>query len=236
MSLKYIITGTGRCGTMFMSRFLTDMGIPCGHEVIFTNEGLTAAKANLVTYEGLNADSSYMAAPYLQHEILKNASVIHLVREPMKVINSFVVAFCYFLSGTLACKRNNKEWTYAYPPGADPEFKFMKFIYFNLPELHSPSLTAVERAAIHYIKWNEMIERGCAGKKFLFHRIESDISKLTKFIGIDKQDLYNDKDTNKAIYKNIYTLNDIRSDSIKEKLIDISKRYGYLCSRLQKLL
>lgn len=234
MGLKYIVTGTGRCGTMFMSRFFTDVGIPCGHEVIFTNEGIVAARSNLITYQGLDADSSYMAAPYLQNEILAGTSIIHLVREPMKVINSFVVAFCYFLSGTLSCKRNPNEWTYAYPPGADPNFNFMKFIYSNIPELYSPGLVAVERAAIHYIKWNEMIERGCAGKNFLFHPIESDISKVTKFIGVDNK--YDDKTVNKANYKDMYYLKDIRSAAIKDKLVDISRRYGYLCSKSPKLL
>ena len=35
MHLKYLITGTGRCGTVFCARSLTNLGTPCGHESIF---------------------------------------------------------------------------------------------------------------------------------------------------------------------------------------------------------
>ncbi|NIQ15395.1 MAG: hypothetical protein GTO02_13665, partial [Candidatus Dadabacteria bacterium] len=184
MAIKYIVTGTGRCGTMFMSKLLTSAGIDCGHEVIFTNEGLEAAKQNLFLNKETVAESSYMAAPYLNDPILSEATIIHLVRQPMKVINSFVVAYCYFLSGQASCKKNPYQWTYAYPPGADPEFKFMRFIYSHIPDL-CKKMSPVERAALYYIKWNQLIEKGCVGRDFIIHPIESDISNLTKFIGIE---------------------------------------------------
>ena len=227
MGIKYIVTGTGRCGTMFMSRFLTSAGINCGHEVIFTNAGLETAKSNLQIYSGLEAEASYMAAPYLSNPILKDAKIIHVVREPMKVINSFVVAYCYFLSGQLNCNRG-AGWTYEYPPGADPEFKFMRFIYRHITELHNMRLTAVERAALYYIRWNEMIERGCAGRDFLFYPIESDVTNLAKFIGADhRKDLYDDVNTNKAEYKKRYTLGSIPKGEIRTALLEIGQRYGY---------
>lgn len=227
MSLKYIVTGTGRCGTMFMAKFLISAGINCGHEVIFTNDGLEVAKNKMLLYSGLEADSSYMAAPYLRFPILDNATIIHLVREPMKVINSFVVSYCYFLSGKLGCTPDPSQLTYEYPPGADLDFKFMRFIYRHIPELHDKLLTPVERAALYYIKWNELIEEACKVRKFFLYPIESDISNLIKFIGADGKDLHNDINTNKAEYTSRYTLGSIPIGSIRNRLIKIGRKYGY---------
>lgn len=226
MGIKYIVTGTGRCGTMFMAKFLTSAGINCGHEVIFTNAGLETAKSKLQIYSGLEADSSYMAAPYLRNPILKDAKIIHVVREPMKVINSFVVGYCYFLSGRLNCTLGT-DWTYEYPPGADPEFKFMRFIYRHVTELYNRSLTPIERAALYYVRWNELIERGCIGRQFLFYPIESDTANLAKFIGTDRKDLYADVNTNKAEYESRYTIGGIPKGGIRTALLEMGKRYGY---------
>jgi len=228
MSLKYIVTGTGRCGTMFMSKFLTSANINCGHELIFNNDGLEKARTNIEIYNDLEADASYMAAPYLSTDLLCNSKIIHIVREPMEVINSFIVAFCYFLSHRPSCKQIEGEWTYEYPPGADPEFKFMKFMYSHIPALHHEVLTPVERAALYYVEWNKMIEEKCKGRDFLFYPIENDISKVCDFIGVKKSlELYCDKNTNKAEYDKRYVLQSVPSGYIRDELINIGKRYGY---------
>ena len=39
MKLKYLVTGTGRSGTVYMARLLTSLGIPCSHEMIFDYRG-----------------------------------------------------------------------------------------------------------------------------------------------------------------------------------------------------
>lgn len=228
MSLKCIVTGTGRCGTMFMSKFLSSAKINCGHELIFTNEGIETARTNLKIYEGVEGESSYMAAPFLKEDILQDCKIIHLVREPMKVINSFVVAFCYFLSHKLDCQPEQPYWTYFWPPGADPEFKFMKFIYNYVPELADPRLTPVERAALYYIKWNNIIEQGCQGRDFIIHRIENNTNEISKFLNITKTEwLYDNVNINKAKYKTKFYIDNIRSRSIKSELIDMGRRYGY---------
>jgi hypothetical protein len=108
MSIKYIVTGTGRCGTMFFAKYLTSAGINCGHELIFTNSGVEAANKNLLINNNVQADSSYMAAPYLSHSLLKNAKIVHLVRDPIKVLNSFVSGYVYFLSPILKCIPNSE--------------------------------------------------------------------------------------------------------------------------------
>jgi len=110
--LKYLVTGTGRCGTVYMARLLTLAGIPCGHESIFDWKGITWAKRRLAgevplelssistirlengrwspepewltDVEAIEAESSYMAAPFLEESFLSETKVIHLVRHPIK--------------------------------------------------------------------------------------------------------------------------------------------------------
>ena len=121
VNLKYLVTGTGKCGTVFMARFLTSLGIPCGHESIFDWKGYKWAEKRLANKERielsntskssyhpqavpgqrivqlekwidineLEAESSYMAAPFLGRDILKDVTIIHIVRNPIKVVNSF---------------------------------------------------------------------------------------------------------------------------------------------------
>lgn len=228
MSIKYIVTGTGRCGTMFMSKYLTSAGINCGHEVIFTNAGIESASKNLFRNNTLEADASYMAAPFLNHSILANAKIIHIVRDPIKVINSFVVGYNYFLSPLLNCAKFSNIWTYAYPPGSDPEFKFMNFIYTHVPELQSLSMSAIERAALYYIQWNKMIEKSCKDREFILFPIESDLATLNRFLEIEYSDkLHSDTKTNSYEYKNQYSLASIQSQTIKKDLLSLGLRYGY---------
>ncbi|MFW5847918.1 MAG: hypothetical protein ACOCVF_03280 [bacterium] len=77
---RFVITGTGRCGTGYISKLLTEYGINCGHEAIFSYNGVR----NKFGYTG---DASWLAAPYLQKY---NGIVIHQVRHPLRVINSLL--------------------------------------------------------------------------------------------------------------------------------------------------
>lgn len=79
-NLQFIVVGTGRCGTGFTSHLLTRSGISCGHESVFSAQGLRREKH-------LIADASWLAIPYLSQLDLP---VVHQVREPMAVISSFV--------------------------------------------------------------------------------------------------------------------------------------------------
>jgi hypothetical protein len=227
MSLDYIITGTGRCGTMSIAKSLTSINIKCGHEVIFTYDGLKKAIDNAAIHRDLKAESSYMAAPFLDCELLSNCKIIHLVREPMKVINSFVVSYCFFLSSMPTSKKYYNVRTYEYPPGSDPEFKFMKFIYSNVPSLYDINISPAERAALYYIEWNILIEKFCHNRNFLFHPIESNIDKLCDFLDVERGSLKLDNTVNKSQYKKAYNINNIYSEHIKYRLLEIGKKYGY---------
>ena len=89
--LKLIATGTGRCGTRFVSKLLTSAGLTCGHERFFDFNGLDFAKEQLANHwYGTYAESSWCAAPFLSDETLKDAFLVHLVRHPKTYIGSLL--------------------------------------------------------------------------------------------------------------------------------------------------
>ena len=60
-NLKYLIVGTGRSGTGYVSQLLTLNGVPCGHEDIFNPWSNTVPSNN----EFL-ADASWLGAPHIK--------------------------------------------------------------------------------------------------------------------------------------------------------------------------
>ncbi len=85
------------------------------------------------------------------------------------------------------------------------------------------------RAAMFYVKWNEMIEQKCVGRKFLFHRIEDNIQPVLNFINRPTAtEYFRDKRANTkrhSIFNN--TLDEIPNSPIKEMLIAQGAKYGY---------
>lgn len=227
IKLKYIITGTGRSGTVFMARFLTSIGVVCGHECIFNTFGtdhaerlinnpheirtsLVSGDSWLTDSHSIVADSSYMAAPYLDHSILDKVKVIHVVRNPIKVISSFVNDLNYFQSSLVGSSYEN-------------------FIYGMFPELYKDSLNPAERACLFYVKWNEMIEN--KAKNCMRFRIEDDPESLLPFLDdYDYNSLkcFSDKKANTMQRGKIpIQLKNIPNGCIKDSFISMAQKYGY---------
>lgn len=78
---RFLVVGSGRCGTKYLSELLTAAGVPCGHERVYNphNAGVWPAD--------LQADSSWMAVPHLPAAGLP---VVLLVRHPLAVVRSWV--------------------------------------------------------------------------------------------------------------------------------------------------
>jgi hypothetical protein len=232
MKLNYLVTGTGRCGTVFMARLLTSVGILCGHEMIFNYDGLEAAKRRLRGEEPfetswasrskfedgtgveiekwlpdgeIEAESSYLAAPFLKDEILKDATVIHLVRDPAKVVNSF----CNYIHSFVNKAAKNS---------------YEDFIYSRVPECRKV-MPNYDRAAIYWVRWNQMIERS---KPKLFHRIEDGPQKVLDFLGKSGPH-FNDTTVNtfKRTTTDKFTPKKIESKVILDEFLAMGKRYGY---------
>lgn len=229
--LRFLVTGTGRCGTVFFARWFTSLGVPCGHESIFDWNGLDIAilriqnkipKAlSIISQENcdamnwinpitIQAESSYMSAPFLDHKILNNTKIIHLVRSPVKVVNSFCNYHNYFQNPKLH------------------EDKWESFIYKHIPELDQ-ELTPYDRACLYYVRWNELIEQKLNNRGFHFCRIEDDISKVFDFVEIPPtSEMFNDKSINslKKPASN-FDVSLISSSEIKKIFIQMGERYGY---------
>lgn len=232
--LEYLVTGTGRCGTVYMARLLTQLGIPCGHETFFDYHGLSMAKGRLngstpfalsevstMQFSGQGAqllpvwlpdinkvvaDSSYMAAPFIDDPLFDATTILHVVRNPVKVINSF----CHYL-GYFSATRTVWE----------------DFIYGNFPELLDvPS--QVERATLFYILWNEMIETKSANRSYFRFCIEA-TEPVFEFLGFEAlaKRLPTDINTFEKAGIRKLSLYDIPAGEIRDRLIAVGERYGY---------
>jgi hypothetical protein len=75
----FVITGTGRSGTGYISRLLTAVGIRCGHEEWWNPYNKRTP--------GLAGDASWLAVPHLDGY---QGRVFHQIRDPLKVISSLM--------------------------------------------------------------------------------------------------------------------------------------------------
>jgi len=133
VKLYSIITGTGRCGTSYAAKLLTEAGMQCTHERVW---GFHDAD-----WENPEepAESSWVAAPFLNGPLAKDARVIHLVRHPKHVIES-LVRTNFFDENT-----GRRDWPYT------------QFVYDRMPDLLNME-SQIDRAAAFYVRWNRMIE------------------------------------------------------------------------------
>lgn len=228
-NLKFIITGTGRCGTVFAARFLTSLGVPCGHESIFdyrntgvkerilnpnkrfisecsTNDfidGIRQLLPEWVVPSETQAESSYMAAPYLNMQEIADVPLIHVYRNPIKVVSSFIFTLNYFSNTT----------------PADPwEVK----IYETLPALYDID-TQIERACYYYCKWNDLIENYSNSRPYLKINIENINSDVFfDFVGLKPTGpLFDNKKVNQIILDKTYLkLSDIPVGYIKDIFVE----------------
>jgi len=106
MVLRFVITGTGRCGTGYTAALFQAAGLQCGHEDVFKEKpGLwdkAAPRSGLVArlkeplgrvkeevrrrHTTLDGDASWMAVPRLER--FKGVRFLQL-RDPLKVVSSF---------------------------------------------------------------------------------------------------------------------------------------------------
>jgi hypothetical protein len=219
-----------------LAKALTESGIPCGHESIFDHRGIEQAikvcegkdeaglsfcstrryvdgkwceDAPYVNSKEIQAESSYMAAPFLTHQLLKETPIIHLVRHPNKVVDSFVNHVGNFKN--------------SYPSGEYTSI-YEEFIYKYVPEL-TETLSPFDRAALYYVRWNQMIEK--CGRSF-FHRVEDSLELLEPVLGIPLKKIKEKNiNTMKSGYSPVFHPGKLESPAVREEFISMGKRYGY---------
>jgi hypothetical protein len=228
--LKYLVTGTGRSGTVYMSRLLTNMGIMCGHESIFTPLGFEEAKNRIKNPQLIRtskvsmmdkgflfdsniqiAESSYMAAPYINQEILKNTKIIHVMRNPIKSISSTYYDANFFAANNQGGK------------------KYANFVESHLPELKNIN-NRLEKNIKYYLLWNEMIQEKCKNANFILHKIELGITKeLLDFLGVEnnKNIFLSNKINCWNKRKRDICFDEIQDFEIKKRLAQFMKKFSY---------
>ena len=141
--LKYIITGTGRCGTTYISQLVTKYIGKCGHERVFHPLITERSLLTALLCSDYVADSSWLAVPWLYHTKLRKVPVIHIVRNPAAVISSFISHNVY---------ANIRSLTV--PPYAH-RMRFAVYAAKHLPALRK--LPDLEAGIRWYIEWNTRI-------------------------------------------------------------------------------
>ncbi len=227
MNLEILVTGTGRCGTGYSACLLTSMGFPCGHESIFNIKGIQGARKILkgneeptiskimaqthnVELKKIVADSSYMAAPYLDDKILERTKIIHIIRHPLFVIGSFVLEGGYF----------GDKW-----PGHSVAFQ--KFIKKHLPIVYNNNFNPFDRAALFYIEWSNIIKNKLKNKKYLFHKIEDDSIAIANFLGANKFDKKLNKNINSWNHSNRLRIGMKEFNVFDEEIVKFCEEYNY---------
>jgi hypothetical protein len=232
--LKIIITGTGRCGTLYISKLLSFCNIFCGHETIFDhsswnqilqriygNEELKLskiAKTNYGDYLKNNiivGDSSYMAMPYLDMNIFNDCFFIHVIRNPIDVINSF-------------CHNMNYFYDEPYYNLDEFNIKYLNFIYKHVPDIKKYK-NPYERAACFYLYWNDQIEKKLKNKNKIKIKIEEiGIKKdLENFLNFNIPKEFSMLDNNIKENINKFNIKYIKNKKIKEDIISFCEKHEY---------
>jgi hypothetical protein len=131
-SHRFVITGTGRCGTKYLAQALGAAGVSVGHEV-----GYTPGQHEWGPFRG---ESSWLAVPWLEELSAAGVYVLHVVRHPVDVINSLV--------------------TFGAFSGRDVSNPYRQFVLKHYPILGEDLAGGdFELACRFWVEWNRRIER-----------------------------------------------------------------------------
>jgi hypothetical protein len=160
--MKFIVVGTGRCGTGYVSKVLSKAGLPCGHETVYTIKGKVAPKRPLM------GDSSWLAVPKLLDLPYESTKIVHIVRDPLKVFRSWL----FDQNNVISLEPTSINSPYN------------KYIRTTYPDIDRQE-TQVDKAAIYYIQCNQNIvsytkERRLETKLL---RVEDNPSDIIEWLG-----------------------------------------------------
>jgi hypothetical protein len=131
VTTRLLVTGTGRCGSKWMSRAITSAGTPCTHEVFWNYDRHGEGD--------WQAEVAWPAAPFTP---IPHTYVVHLVRHPLDTIRSR--ASWGTFDGDRADRRRRAflgRWAMEVVPAI------------------AAGRTTVERAAIHWVEWNKLVKK-----------------------------------------------------------------------------
>ena len=170
--LFFVAAGTGGCGTGYVAHLLSSAGITCGHEAIFGFYGPRMQQPigpEYFQWETVPADSSWMASFHLEHPILSEVTVIHIVRAPLANIGSWRA-----ILGGSADQGIVSNYNLVKPEICE------KYNY----NLKCPaSLPLYDAIALRYLMTNDQIALSQATHRYIRYRVE-DRTKLLDLLGI----------------------------------------------------
>jgi len=79
---RFLVTGVGRSGTMYIARALRAIGLRCGHEDVYSGLGMNA-------WSDWAGDSSWMAVMHIALGVPRPDHVVHVTRHPSRNIASW---------------------------------------------------------------------------------------------------------------------------------------------------
>lgn len=155
------------------------------------------------------ADSSFMSAPFLTSSMLSESKIIHVIRNPINVINSMVN-----LCGLFCTERFPNDY----------QSLFLDIIARHSNLAHTPN--PYEVACCHWIDWNQKIID--SGKVSYTHRIEDSIEPLLDFLGKGGKRVRGDIPFNSrySVRAPSFTLSQVRLE-ISLELINYANNFGY---------
>ena len=156
MKLKYIVTGTGGCGTKSVAVGFHNAGFVSTHEGVL---GVTGIMPDIEKYHAdVEIESSWMAAYHLPR-MSRDIFIVHLIRDPEKATLS-----------------NYHRGLFTSPNAAG----YALFAHNALQSLHNYS-DPLDKTAHFIIEWNKMIEPYAD----LTHKIEDGVPALMDKLGIE---------------------------------------------------
>jgi hypothetical protein len=216
--LKYIITGTGRSGTNYTCNVFRDAGFYAIHEGILAGDVIRMEKTVDGQHQVANVEveSNLMAPVWFGKDIpmITSAMILHIVRDPIPCINSMV-------------RRGIHN-----PESPNDYFRDMCKI---VPEMQSLN-SELDRVVMFYCRWNKHIMTVAPSNPggYLIHRVEDGARLLFEKlklprglcnIEVERNDKkWRPEDTTKIQLSNY---SDIKNDSLREELIELSTAYGY---------
>lgn len=204
-----IVTGTGRCGTAYISRLLTSAGVECAHEGIWRLSNWPQAEEMMADLDALpfEANASWLMAPFLER--FEEHTIVHLVRHPKPTIDSF------------------RRIAFFNPRFEDSHWPYATFAKEYLPEAWAYGTTKM-RAGHFYVGWNRMIEEKAPDA--IFHRIEDGDTVLLDKLGLayDEDALYRREGTNARVGQIVSDIDLTKLwNPVRDDIAQISEDYGY---------
>ena len=212
-TLKYLFPCTGRSGSKYISELMKSCNVHCGHESVYATANMVVddkptdiwklVKDPELECKNYEAESSFVLAPFLNDPPCREATVCHIVRHPLHVIDS---------------------WRHQ---GHFGSFPFMS----HYCPFFCDQADIVSFCAGMYVAWNRFIEaqNWLTGRRWHQGQVEKAVAPggLLDCLGLSLVTAPPDVKTNSIGSKHITRVRDIKDKYIRLALVNMADEYGY---------